>query len=132
MKVKSDATRQPMQTGLRLAFITAEMPRGRVAVIVKGYGTLAIIAIVLMGAVLFVRAHNTELTRFVEERPFVARLSRGLRSRLDTVAARRRDVRWGSARRKTLKRFSHRRATEVRSPHLRIPPCLRVSLATWK
>ena len=37
----------------------------------KEYGTLAIIATALMGAVLVVRAHNTELTRFVDQRPLV-------------------------------------------------------------
>jgi len=47
------------------------MPRGRVVAVVKEYGTLAIIAVALMGVVLVVRAHNTELTRFVDQRPRV-------------------------------------------------------------
>ena len=47
------------------------MARGRAVAVVKEYGTLAIIAMALMGAVLVVRAHNTELTRFVDQRPLV-------------------------------------------------------------
>jgi uncharacterized membrane protein YdjX (TVP38/TMEM64 family) len=38
---------------------------------VKEYEALAIIAVVLMAAVLLVRAHNTELTKFVEQRPLL-------------------------------------------------------------
>ena len=44
------------------------MARGRAVAVVKEYGTLAIYT-ALMGAVLVVRAHNTDLTRFVDQRP---------------------------------------------------------------
>jgi uncharacterized membrane protein YdjX (TVP38/TMEM64 family) len=47
------------------------MPRERPAAAVKAYGTLALIAVVLVAAILFVRAHSAELTRFVEQRPIV-------------------------------------------------------------
>ena len=48
-----------------------KMPRGRAVAVVREYAMLAIIAVVLIAAVLFVRAHNTELTRFVDRRPLV-------------------------------------------------------------
>jgi uncharacterized membrane protein YdjX (TVP38/TMEM64 family) len=47
------------------------MARERASAAVKEYGTLAIVAVVLVASVLLVRAHSAELTRFVEQRPIV-------------------------------------------------------------
>ena len=53
----------------------------------KEYGTLAIIAVVLVAAVLLVRAHSAELTRFVDERPILGGLVYVALNVLDAVLA---------------------------------------------
>jgi len=66
---------------------TEEMPRRRAVAVVREYGTLAIIAVVLMASVLVVRAHDTELTRFVDQRPIVGGSIYLLLNVLDAVLA---------------------------------------------